>query len=551
MFNLRNSQNITEQILNRKYKIIKKIGSGSFGKVFMAEDLTSNNTKVAIKQVSKSLLEGNNYLYQAFWKELNIMKLCKCENSVCLIEHFEYDDNYNIVMELCDTDLEVVLNKRVQGFSERELKVILTQLNLVFKLMNKENVIHRDLKLKNILVKYDNKVPEIGFIAKLSDFGFSKVMDEDITMTKLGTPATMAPEILQGKPYNKKADLWSIGVISYQLIFKAIPFKASTERELLNVILQSKGLKNSKQKVDSLSKVLYHLLDHLLQMEPKDRISFEEYFNHPFFKGNQLESIGISLNDNTSNNEEHSQLKKEENNNQAELEQYSNMSFEERFCSIRKLSDTLNGSYSIFKAKDKATNKFVYVREFLKKIINENPTYQSIYDKEIALLKQLKGNNAFVKYINSYTTETHYIIVTEHFQGKILDNFLTHHKSLSETFVQNIIRKLIPAFKILNEYNIVLDYISPKSFCFYHFNSEDDFSIKFFDYGLGGIFTPELERYEYLLNEGPLGCVSNQKTNILSLGLVVYRMLFGESIYTFTSRETVEETINKGKYILI
>lgn len=547
MFSLRNSQNVNEQILNGKYKIIKKIGSGSFGKVYMAEDITSNNNKVAIKQVSKSLLEGNEYLYQAFWKELNIMKLCKCENSVCLIEHFEYDDNYNIVMELCDTDLEVVLNKRVQGFSERELKVILTQLNLVFTLMNKENVIHRDLKLKNILVKYDNKVPEIGFVAKLSDFGFSKVMDEDITMTKLGTPATMAPEILQGKPYNKKADLWSIGVISYQLIFKAIPFKASTERDLLNVILQSKGLKYSKQKVDSLSKALYHLLDQLLQVEPKDRISFEEYFNHPFFKGGQVESKDTCLNNNSSNNEEQSQNKKEGNNE----EQYSTMPFEERFCSIRKLSDTLNGSYSIFKAKDKVTNKFVYIREFLKKIINDNPTYQAIYDKEIVLLKQLKGNNAFVKYINSYSTDSHYIIVTEHFQGKILDNFLTNHKSLNETFVQNIIRKLLPAFKILNEYNIVLDYISPKSFCFYHFNSEDDFSIKFFDYGLGGIFTPELERYEYFLNEGPLGFVSNQKTNILSLGLVVYRMLFGESIYTFTSKETVEETINKGKYILI
>ena len=547
MFNLRNSQNVNEQILNSKYKIIKKIGSGSFGKVYMAEDITSNNTKVAIKQVSKSLLEGNEYLYQAFWKELNIMKLCKCENSVCLIEHFEYDDNYNIVMELCDTDLEVVLNKRVQGFSERELKVILTQLNLVFALMNKENVIHRDLKLKNILVKYDNKIPEIGFIAKLSDFGFSKVMDEDITMTKLGTPATMAPEILQGKPYNKKADLWSIGVISYQLIFKAIPFKASTERDLLNVILQSKGLKYSKQKVDSLSKALYHLLDQLLQVEPKDRISFEEYFNHPFFKGGQVESKDTSLNNNNINNEEQSKTKEEEKDE----EQYSTMPFEERFCSIRKLSDTLNGSYSIFKAKDKVTNKFVYIREFLKKIINDNPKYLAIYDKEIALLKQLKGNNVFVKYINSYTTDTHYIIVTEHFQGKILDNFLTNHKSLSETFVQNIIRKLLPAFKILNEYNIVLDYISPKSFCFYHFNSEDDFSIKFFDYGLGGIFTPELERYEYFLNEGPLGFVSHQKTNILSLGLVVYRMLFGESIYTFTSKETVEETINKGKYILI
>ena len=74
---------------------------------------------------------------------------------------------------------------------------------------------------------------------KLSDFGFSKVLsDEDITTTQLGTPATQAPEIKFVKQYNKKCDLWSIGVIIFQLLFNQLPFKSrrkdDLEKELLN-----------------------------------------------------------------------------------------------------------------------------------------------------------------------------------------------------------------------------------------------------------------------------------------------------------------------------
>ena len=143
------------------------------------------------------------------------MKLCESKNSVKLIEHLEDEENHYIIMELCDSDLEIILKKREKGFSENELKIILIQLNIILYKMHIKQVIHRDIKLKNILIKFDNNIPLIGFIPKLSDFGFSKIMEEDITQTKLGTPATMAPEILMNKKYNTKADLWSLGIIIY------------------------------------------------------------------------------------------------------------------------------------------------------------------------------------------------------------------------------------------------------------------------------------------------------------------------------------------------
>ena len=511
-------------ILNSRYKILKKIGAGSFGKVFMAEDLTTHN-KVAIKQVNKCLLEGNDYLYQAFWKELEIMKLCECENSVYLYDHFECDGNYNIIMELCDTDLEVVLNSRPSGFNEEELKIILTQLNTVFEKMYKENIIHRDLKLKNILVKYDKNVPLIGFAPKLSDFGFSKVMDEDITRTKLGTPATMAPEILMGKPYNKKADLWSIGVISFQLLYRTLPFSARSERELLNTILKSDGVHLPNGTKNTISNTLFNLLKMLLKKNPNERIEFVDYFNHPFFIGDKKQKI-----------------------TEEKVALDTKLKYEDRFESMRKLSDDYS-DYAIYRAKDKTTGKFVYLKQIAKKVIDGNLINKAIFNKEIELMKKLKGD-CFVEYIDSYETTTHYIIVIEYFEGKTLDNFIKSRKSISEQFVQKIIKNISPALKEIYDKGIILEFLSTKSFCFSYFISEDNFNLKFFDYGLSIVFTSELNQAEFLFNEAKMGTILSQKTNVLSFGIIVYELLFGEPIYTFKLNESFEETISKRKIIL-
>lgn len=280
-------------ILKDLYQINKEIGSGSFGKILMVENLKTNE-KLAVKRIAKKHLLENEYLYQAFWKELEVMKICECEYSVKLIEHFLSTNFYNIVMELCDTDLEIVLNKRSRGFSEMQVREILLQLNQVFKIMDKENIIHRDLKLRNIMVTFNKNFPQnndmfIDFKSKLSDFGFSKVMDDDITRTKLGTPATMAPEILMNKNYTKKADLWSIGIITYQLLFKMLPFRARNEKELLNNILINKGIKILEGY--KISSQLMHLIKNLLQIDPENRLTWKDYFQHPFFQENIISTI--------------------------------------------------------------------------------------------------------------------------------------------------------------------------------------------------------------------------------------------------------------------
>ena len=521
------------RIIGNKYKIIKKIGSGSFGRVYKGENIL-NGEFIAIKEISKSLLEGSDYLYEAFGKELEIMKLCESKNSVKLIEHLEDEENHYIIMELCDSDLEIILKKREKGFSENELKIILIQLNIILYKMHIKQVIHRDIKLKNILIKFDNNIPLIGFIPKLSDFGFSKIMEEDITQTKLGTPATMAPEILMNKKYNTKADLWSLGIIIYQLLFKKFPFKARNERELLSIIMKSNSINIPHDSDHQISDCLIDLINNLLKKDQNDRIDFDSYFSHKFFQGVNLEDFKYD-----NNNE----LKEKENNLNL------NLTFEERFSIIKKISNEFIG-FNIFQAKDKLNGNLVYIKEFPKNIIDGNTIYKRIFDKEIELLKNLKGEQ-FIEFIDLFINESSYFIITENFEGKILDDFIKEKNGLNEDFVCKIFNQLIPSFKILNEKKIVLEFISCKSFSFKHFISEDNFKIKFFDYGISIIFSSEIERNNYLLNEGKLGNVIDPKTNILSLGLITYKMLFNDYIYKFNKNESINETIERQKSIKI
>ena len=91
----------------------------------------------------------------------------------------------------------------------------------------------------------------------------------------MATPATMAPEVLKKQYYSKKADLWSLGVISFQLLYNQLPFRAKKQDELLNVILNSKLKFPETNKISS---SLEHLLTNLLQKDPNSRYAGKDFF---------------------------------------------------------------------------------------------------------------------------------------------------------------------------------------------------------------------------------------------------------------------------------
>ena len=138
-------------------------------------------------------------------------------------------------MELCDTNLSKILTERLikhnKGFNSEEILEILKQLNNAFKVMEEKKIIHRDLKLENILLKYIDKEHK-KYIIKLCDYGSSKKytsLTKNYFNSVHGTLLYMAPEILKEEEYNYKCDLWSIGIIIYQLYFGNLPYFGDNE----------------------------------------------------------------------------------------------------------------------------------------------------------------------------------------------------------------------------------------------------------------------------------------------------------------------------------
>ena len=283
------------------YDIEKKIGTGSFGKVFKAK-IKDKEEYVAIKIIDKEKMKENlreQYLTEDIMNEYNKIEKClnrevdymkKCSinniNSIKVYNTYNNEEEFVIVMELCDENLMHLLIRK-QKFSLSEIYNILMQLNNTFKIMSLNKIAHRDLKLQNILIKYNNK-EKTDYTVKITDFGISKVYENNNNFeTFTGTLEYIAPEILNGKKYNYKCDLWSLGIIIYMLYFKENPFRGCSQKSIISK-LEKMGKNFLKKSGNS---IFDNLINGLLEKESKKRFSWKEYLNHSFFQKKPIEVI--------------------------------------------------------------------------------------------------------------------------------------------------------------------------------------------------------------------------------------------------------------------
>lgn len=253
------------------YKYGRLLGKGAFGKVNLSLHLLTGRL-VAIKSINKSKLISERQKSKIAI-ETSIMKsLFNSNHIVKMYETFETQKHICIVMEyICAGDLLTFIRKRSK-LPEQTAKYIFKQIILGLNFIHTHNIVHRDIKLDNILIDLDNNI-------KICDFGVSKRITIADTMNEqCGTPAYMAPEVIKGNGYQGFAcDLWSAGVVLYAMLSGTVPFKGSDLKESHNLIM-----KGVYKEIEDISREAKHLIRCLLEVDPRKRITTEKALYHPW-----------------------------------------------------------------------------------------------------------------------------------------------------------------------------------------------------------------------------------------------------------------------------
>lgn len=302
------------------YTIGPEIGKGSFATVYKCVD---NNTheSVAVKSVVRLKLKSKK-LIENLEVEISILKSMKHPHVVGLLDYHQTSTHFHLVMDYCSMgDLSYFIRRRDQlvkthpvvsqllarypspegshGLNETLVIHFLKQLSSALEFLRSKSLVHRDIKPQNLLLcppvhsrEQFEKENFVGLwelpILKIADFGFARFLPStSMAETLCGSPLYMAPEILRYEKYNAKADLWSVGAVFYEMTVGKPPFRAANHIELLKTIEKTHDkikFPSSAQVPESLRK----LIRSLLKYNPTERVSFNEFFNHPLIV-NELE----------------------------------------------------------------------------------------------------------------------------------------------------------------------------------------------------------------------------------------------------------------------
>lgn len=307
-----------------KYILKKKIGSGSFSTVYYALDSFKN--EYAVKRISLS--GQTDEMLDRFLLELKISYKLNHKNIVKCYDIFRTQNSWYIVSEYCNygTFYDLISSLKTTDYEKKEKMghYYLCQLKDAIEYLHESNIIHRDLKPMNILISH--KSNEIT--VKLADFGFSRYFEnnninkttgyDDMISTICGSPIYMAPELLINLKYNTKADIWSFGVIMYELLYGTNPYYYPKNIPDLIELIKKENITYGL-----FSDNCVNLLKNILIIDPVDRISWKDFFKHSWFDkyqtnalcedDSQIFEFDEEFEKNTLEHEQHQQLFKHEN----------------------------------------------------------------------------------------------------------------------------------------------------------------------------------------------------------------------------------------------
>ncbi|KAJ8371303.1 hypothetical protein SKAU_G00113310 [Synaphobranchus kaupii] len=274
---LKDSRRKAEDI-SAVYELREKLGEGAFSEVRVARHRCSQRL-VAVKCIHKRALKGREALLE---NEIAVLRKIDHENIVSLEETFETPTKLYLVMTLVTGGelLERILDRGI--YTEKDGSRVIQQVLEAVRYLHQLGIVHRDLKPENLL--YESPLEDSKIV--ISDFGLSKMEEQGVLSTACGTPAYVAPELLQNKTYGKEVDLWAIGVISYILLCGYPPFYDENDTQLYRQIIKAEYEFESPY-WDDISESAKDFISRLLQKDPETRYDCEQALQHSWISGGE------------------------------------------------------------------------------------------------------------------------------------------------------------------------------------------------------------------------------------------------------------------------
>ncbi|CAD8089504.1 unnamed protein product [Paramecium primaurelia] len=251
----------------KNFKILKKLGDGKYSEVFLAMH-QQTGFLVALKVIQKKQMVEEIMEAQLAW-EIKIQYLLDHPNITKLYTFFQTQTEIVLVLEYCSHGqlLSLLQKQPNQKFQEKEASNYVHQITFALMYIHNNDVIHRDIKPDNILLSFGQ--------AKIADFSFCVYSPHAYRQTQCGTIIYASPEILEGDMYDKKSDIWGLGVLTYELCFGKPPWKEH-QQELMKTacfLIPSSASKELREFIESLVKRL-----------SRERLTAKQAYNHSWLQ---------------------------------------------------------------------------------------------------------------------------------------------------------------------------------------------------------------------------------------------------------------------------
>ena len=547
------------------------------GEYFLTQRKGTNEYFIT-KKIYREYCENNKYSSSYILNEIEILKEIKHPNIVKFYGLKKKQDYWYVIYEFCngDTLLDILKKYKAQfqrPFSEEIVQYLMKQILSGIQYLHYNKIAHRDLKLDNILVNFPtekdkNSLNLMRCIVKIQDFGFAKKLKGKLTSTVVGSPTYMDPLILKGLEtknkvkieYNEQVDIWSLGILCYEMVVGELPFNAQNLEELC------KKVEIGKYNIPStLSKEIVSFINGMLQKDFNKRLTANQLLNHEFLK-KQFQFRAESTKSGLDNRDKY-QNKKES------MKDELNYKVIKQILDLQLLKRLGGGSFGeVYLSKKIGGNELLATKIMQRINIDINPKNREYLSNEINILKTLRHPN-IIKLVDFKQTQNEYILVQEYANGGSLSEFFEKYKikyrttGLTEEMIQFVMRQIVDALIYIHENKVIHRDLKLDNIML-NFDSNQDkenlnifkSKIKIIDFGVSSrsnvastaVGTPLFMAPVVLKNHThQIEAIKyNEKIDVYSLGIICYELLLGKNAFSGTNEFELLKKIEEGNYTL-